>query len=112
MVKYLRDHEIYLSKLLESDDKQINWKKEKKIHQEKIFYLQHERLVHLLVMLSVALFGLLSFFFTLILQINLLYLLSAIFFILTFFYILHYYQLENGVQRLYKLSNQLNKRLE
>lgn len=92
---------------------QINWNNiteyEFFYHQHNILFLQHERLIHLLVMMLVTL--LLSIFFiaALILSILTLYLLTTIFFVLDIFYIKHYYLLENTIQSWYRTSNKLEK---
>lgn len=79
-------------------------------HNRRVRDFQHERLIHLLV----------TFFFGLLLLISIaalcvapadallpLGVLSALLLMLELAYIRHYYQLENGVQSLYKLSEQL-----
>lgn len=80
-------------------------------HLRQISFMQHERLIHLIVTMFVALFTMLSF--------GLLYfapavptgLLSALLIILSGAYILHYFRLENGVQRWYHISNEIEKML-
>jgi hypothetical protein len=112
MIDYMKQHERYVKEMLEKNldrkalldllahhDKQIQW-------------LQHERLAHLITMLFVCLFFLLSFGFT-ITNLSLPYIiLSALLMILSVAYIIHYYRLENGVQRWYFLSNQIKQKGE
>jgi len=76
-------------------------------HYRHIQWLQHERLVHLLVMLFVALVLLVVFVITLISPGMMIGLLLLILIVLTGFYIHHYYFLENTVQRWYRLADQL-----
>jgi len=91
-------------------------------HRQKVQDYQHERLIHLIVtfffagleLLSIALIFLFTFMpttydFTLLS--NLILAICAILFITEIFYVRHYYQLENGTQRLYVLSEQLYKLL-
>jgi cell division protein FtsW (lipid II flippase) len=107
MIEYMKRHERYVEEmfrrnlpaeelfsLLEYHDKQIRW-------------LQHERLVHLITMLFVCLFTLLIWGFTVMQPILPCFILSAILLLLSLAYIIHYYRLENGVQRWYELSNKI-----
>ncbi|MBN2058941.1 MAG: hypothetical protein JW882_00875 [Deltaproteobacteria bacterium] len=70
-------------------------------HREQISFLQHERLVHLIVMLFVIFctLGFLALF--LFLKIFLLLVLFVILLVLTMFYVFHYYRLENTAIRWY-----------
>ena len=76
----------------------------------KISYFQHERLIHLMVTLSFALFLLLSigsiFLFPSEFLISAI-LLTCIFFGLTIGYVFHYYFLENSVQKMYHLRDSI-----
>lgn len=67
-----------------------------------IGFFQHERLVHLIVTITIALVTLLTFFCSLSDSSVSLYALMALFLILLVPYIRHYYILENGVQKLYR----------
>lgn len=71
-----------------------------------IRFFQHERLAHLLVMLAVAI---LCVGVTLYLTVNVILpilLLDTLLFVLLIPYIAHYFTLENGVQKLYKIYDQ------
>ena len=76
----------------------------------KIAYFQHERLIHLMVTLSFALFLLLSiagiFIFPSEFIIGAI-LLTCIFFGLTIGYVMHYYFLENSVQEMYHMRDDI-----
>lgn len=76
----------------------------------KISYFQHERLIHLMVTLSFALFLLLSigsiFLFPSEFLISAI-LLTCIFFGLTIGYVFHYYFLENSVQEMYHMRDEI-----
>ncbi len=76
----------------------------------KISYFQHERLIHLMVTLSFALFLLLSigsiFLFSSEFLISAI-LLTCIFFGLTIGYVFHYYFLENSVQKMYHMRDEI-----
>ena len=72
-------------------------------------FFQHERLVHLLVTLS---FAFLMVIFLAVMLLTEIWLLGAVFiivFVLLIFYFVHYYRLENGVQKLYRLYDEINK---
>ena len=111
MVDYLKDHEKYVQEKLEKNEDKFDWKKLKKIHERKIKYLQHERLIHLLVTLFVALFTLLTIFFTIFTRRGGFALIALLFIILLIPYLFHYRSLENGIQRLYKLSDKIGERI-
>ena len=76
----------------------------------KITYFQHERLIHLMVTLSFALFLLLSiggiFIFLRDFTVCAI-LLTCIFFGLTIGYVMHYYFLENSVQQMYHMRDEI-----
>lgn len=76
-------------------------------HWRHIQCLQHERLVHLLVMLFVGLVVVLVLLVTLATPRPLLSLLLLILIGLLLAYIGHYYYLENSVQRWYKLADSM-----
>jgi membrane-bound metal-dependent hydrolase YbcI (DUF457 family) len=80
-------------------------------HDRRVRDFQHERLIHLLVTLFVALFALLAVAWLLHDPSGGAAALAALLLGLTAAYLLHYFRLENGVQRLYGLSRQLDERL-
>jgi hypothetical protein len=79
-------------------------------HDRRVRDFQHERLIHLLVTLFVALFAILATGWALTRPSVAAFLLSALLLGLTAAYLLHYFRLENGVQRLYGLSLRLDER--
>ncbi len=76
---------------------------------KRIEFYQHERLIHLIVTMSFAVFFLLSLmmYFSA-RQIGIL-LLAVLFLIMTVAYIKHYYFLENSVQKMYKFYYKVEK---
>ncbi|MCL1839943.1 hypothetical protein FWF89_03045 [Candidatus Saccharibacteria bacterium] len=90
-----------------------------KYHKQMLAAFQHERLIHLIVTMFFALFMIIFFIFTTTLFLALspslwsnIFCYSAAFitlilFVVTLFYIRHYYQLENGVQKLEELTTKL-----
>lgn len=73
---------------------------EEQLTQISIF--QHERFIHLLVTVFVGIIAVLFFLFGLLLENVMILLLFGITLLLFIPYILHYYHLENGVQRMYE----------
>lgn len=76
----------------------------------KIAYFQHERLIHLMVTLAFAAFLLFEIFCLFILPVDFLVagvLLVLIFFGLTVGYVIHYYFLENSVQKMYHMRDDI-----
>lgn len=74
-------------------------------HLKQIGFLQHERLVHLLVMLFVILCMLTFMALFLFLDIFLFLIICILLLILTLFYVFHYYRLENTVIEWYFIYN-------
>lgn len=76
-----------------------------------ISHLQHERLIHLIVTTFVGIADMISIVILLIASNYAAFALSALLTILFIFYIIHYYFLENGVQKLYKLEDKIRASL-
>ena len=108
METYLRRHEAFVRQQLASTG--ADWAGLARFHRTQIEYMQHERLIHLLVTLFFGLCALLTLLFLVgrpevWLGVLLLLLLS-----LLVPYVAHYYKLENGVQRWYHLANEIESR--
>ena len=102
----------YLKKYIEMVDKNLESEITKEMidnHLIKIGFFQQERLVHLIVTLSYALFLLLAVFIGLV--IPLFMIVVVIFLIFLVFYVKHYFFLENGVQYLYKQYDAMLKKI-
>ena len=111
MTDYMKRHERYVKDVLEKNPDKEKLKELLAYHDKQIQWMQHERLVHLIVMLFVCFFTLLSFGFTVMRTSTPSLILSALLIILSVAYVIHYYRLENDVQKWYLLSNQINQRL-
>lgn len=99
MKKYLNNYIKYV----EANKKNIDLNELK----TKIYFFQHERLIHLIVTLFYAM---LLLFFLVLISLSYVFIFPA--FILTIFvicYIVHYFFLENGVQYLYILYDNIKK---
>jgi amino acid transporter len=112
MITYLKAHEKMMLELLSKNDERTDWKKISDMHERKIRYFQHERLIHLLVMITTTLAALLSFFFTFASNMPAFFILTLVLLILSIAYVVHYFKLENGVQRLYRLSDKLEEKIK
>lgn len=81
-------------------------------HLQQISFMQHERLIHLIVTVLFALMTFGSMFVMLITQeASLLFLILALL-VLLVPYVFHYYTLENGVQKMYRQYDALLKMKE
>lgn len=109
MKKYLQEHIKLMEKVLANEKSVAKLSDWLIYNRVQINFLQHERLIHLLV----------TFFFALLMVIvmfaNYLYFdfyliaVGVILFVLLVCYLWHYYTLENGVQKLYRLDQELDK---
>ena len=111
MWQYLQRHEQFVISALAEQRAANGWEQLKAFHARQIQYMQHERLIHLLVMLFVATFFLLNVGFVTLHPSGAGYALAAVLLGLVSFYILHYFRLENGVQRWYELANRIDQKL-
>jgi hypothetical protein len=103
IIRYCKEHENYLQNQLnlQSDLKELlNY------HNQKIKWLQHERLVHFLVTMLTAILVLFLFAMTFLLEENILIItLLILSMLLLTAYLFHYFRLENTVQHWYKISD-------
>jgi len=110
MIDYMKRHERYIKEML---GKNLNVEALRDLleyHDEQIQWMQHERLAHLMTMLFVCLFALLSLGYTLLNPAVPCFILSGLLIVLSVAYVIHYYRLENGVQKWYRLSNEIRDR--
>ena len=101
MDKQITEHYQITIKRLETAKSQTDLAELARYHRTRVQEFQHERLIHLLVTFFFAglfLASLAAFLATAAMG------LALILFVLELAYIRHYYQLENGVQRLYELT--------
>lgn len=100
MRKYLTDYRNYIKSQLEGDS--CDWEALAKEHLVKTEFFQHERLVHLIVMVLFALMTLGTLISFVVTESVGLLVLTVLFVGLLIPYIRHYYFLENQTQELYK----------
>lgn len=100
----------YADKILDTNDSGVSYGEFMEEHKLQLTFFMHERLVHLLVTLTFALLAFSTFFLMyLAFSPGLLALFIALM-VLLIPYIMHYYLLENGVQRMYRQYDALRKK--
>ena len=105
----------YLSEYIKITENKLKGTiKEKDIEEllNKISFFSHERFIHLIVTMFFALFSLLFIYVSFSKEIILLYIISFILLIVLLFYIIHYFFFFFNVQYLYKLYDEMNKKLK
>lgn len=113
MKKYVQQTMNAVQKYIDEEMKNAPAEKTKEVLSEfetKISYFQHERLIHLLVTLAFATWLLFEIYCLFILPTEFLIagiLLVLIFFGLTIGYVMHYYFLENRVQKMYHMRDEI-----
>jgi cell division protein FtsW (lipid II flippase) len=110
MEEYLKRHEAWINGLLASAAEGFDWSGLAQFHKTQIAWMQHERLIHLLVTLFFGLFALLAVLFTVAVPRLEMAALIAFLLLLLIPYVAHYFRLENGVQRWYHLANEIERR--
>ena len=112
MKERILNYMAYIDQLL-ADDAGKNEEDYEKImeeHKLQLTFFMHERLVHLLVTLTFALLAFATFFgLVFAFQPGLVVLFIALL-VLLVPYIMHYYLLENGVQKMYRQYDEMYKR--
>lgn len=112
MKERILNYMAYIDQLL-ADDAGKNEEDYEKImeeHKLQLTFFMHERLVHLLVTLTFALLAFATFFaLVFAFQPGLVVLFNALL-VLLVPYIMHYYLLENGVQKMYRQYDEMYKR--
>lgn len=110
MGHHLKNHEKFIREALKEPETDLNWLLD--YHKTWIEFMQHERLIHLMVTIAVAIFMIVVLGISM-LGDNFYFLIpDGILMILLVFYLVHYYRLENGVQRWYALYDEIVGRLK
>lgn len=110
MRKYLNDYRSYIKNQLEGEG--CDWEALAREHLVKIEFFQHERLVHLIVMVLFALMTLGTLIAFVVTESVGLLVLTVLFVGLLIPYIRHYYFLENQTQELYKDYDKICEKLK
>jgi len=109
MIDSMKRHELFVQDALAKNLPPEALRELLACHDKRIEWMQHERLVHLLVTLFVCLFALLSLGYAMLYPSVLCFVLSGLLIVLAVAYLLHYYRLENGVQKWYRLSDDIRR---
>lgn len=112
MWKRLKAYLARIDALLAADDPATDWQDVVREHLVQISFFQHERLIHLLVTLAFALMELVSAVVTVLVPQPLTAVLALLLLVLLVPYIVHYYHLENGTQRMYEQYDALVRRAQ
>lgn len=107
VLAYLR----YIDEMLEKDD--VDWEEEIKRHLVQIGFFAHERLIHLIVTVLFALMTMATILYCNYTGAIVAVLLTVALLVLLIPYIMHYYLLENSVQKMYvQYDKMMNKSKE
>lgn len=110
VIQYCKAHNAYVDEKLDAG---AHLEELLECHDRKIRWLQHERLVHLLVTIWTSLIVLFLFYLELAVVSNLLVVLLLLgLLVLLGFYLFHYFRLENMVQHWYKVSDRIRRKME
>lgn len=113
MKKYVKQVMDAVRKYIDEEMKNAPEEKTREVLAEfetKISYFQHERLIHLMVTLAFAVFLLFEIFTLFVMPIDFIVagiLLVCLFLGLTIGYVMHYYFLENSVQKMYHMRDEI-----
>ena len=110
MWSYLRRHEDFVRGALGEAHEPGFWHQLAEFHSKQLAFMQHERLVHLLVFLSVCVMFLVTLGYVTWQPSWWGFGLLGLFLVLVAAYVVHYFRLENGVQRWYHLANSIDRR--
>jgi hypothetical protein len=111
MWEYMKRHEAFVRRALAEGDAGMSWAELRDWHETQIRRMQHERLIHLIVTMFCATFLLLAIGYTSARPSLAGALLAGLLLVLVAAYLVHYFRLENGVQRWYHLANRIDARL-
>lgn len=114
MTKKIRTFIKRIERALEENAPDTDWKKLEAEMLTKIGFFQHERLVHLIVTMTVGVvcvMSILAVFIADAASVQMLVLIG-LFLVLLVPYMVHYYNLENGVQELYQQYDKVREKAE
>lgn len=99
-------------RLLAGSEEGIDWEEEIRKHLVQIGFFMHERLIHLIVTMVFAMLTVLCILYAISNPTAGMLLLILAFMVLLIPYIMHYYLLENGVQKMYRQYDEMLERKE
>lgn len=111
MIDYMNTYLKYItSRLSENGISKSDLEMYKSDFLSHIQFMQHERLIHLLVTILFAFLLMFGFILIFIYFSWIMVIFTGIIFIVEIFYIFHYYKLENGVQKMYRLYDEISRK--
>jgi Ca2+/Na+ antiporter len=111
MKKRITGYMEYIDRSLQHNDTGLTYQQLLEEHKVQLGFFMHERLVHLLVTLTFAILAFGTFFLMMVqFSMGLLLLFAAIL-VLLVPYIMHYYLLEEGVQKMYRQYDALHEKV-
>lgn len=111
MDKYIRRHEMLIENMLQ-DGVERDWPEIAAYHKNVVLFMEHERLVHMLVALFFGIFLFMTVFLVLYFKEPVFGVLLIVLSIFEVFYLRYLYRLETGVQRMYKLYDKIYERMK
>ena len=109
MKKRILAYLAYIDDILKEDDR--DWEKEIAKHKDQIAFFSHERLVHLLVFMLVGICTVMCILAFVLSSQMILLPLIGLFFVLLIPYCMHYYLLENSVQKMYEQYDEMQGKI-
>lgn len=109
MKKRITEYLEYIDSLLQQED--ADWELESKKHLVQIAFFAHERLVHLIVLVLFALCTVAGILYLNYSGQMIIFALVIAFLILLIPYIMHYYLLENSVQKMYRQYDSMQNKI-
>lgn len=112
MEKRMKEYLMAIDTLLNNQFTKEQWQSYIEKHLIQISFFQHERLVHLIVTVVFALLEMMAFIMVIVAFSPGLMALMLMILVLLIPYIRHYYILENGVQKMYRQYDEMQKKME
>ena len=109
IMKFCREHEQYIENQAAVND--CDFEELLKWHEQKLVWLAHERLIHLLVTILTAIIFLFLIGLEAYTQSELVFPFLAVTFCMLAAYLIHYFRLENHVQHWYKIAEELHEKV-
>lgn len=112
MKKRITAYLEYIDALLAEEHSKEEWKREIEKHLTQIAFFAHERLVHLIVMVLFALCTVICILYLNYTGSMIILALTVALLVLLVPYVMHYYLLENSVQKMYEQYDQMLGKIE
>ena len=110
MKKRILAYLSYVDEILKEDDR--DWEREIRKHLDQIAFFSHERLVHLLVFMLVGICTVMSILAYVVSSQIIILPLIVMLFVLLVPYCMHYYLLENSVQKMYQQYDEMQAKIQ